>query len=439
MRLVLLALIVDARGISGIFTPDTAGYVHPMLGLLHGSFSSNGLAELHRPPGYPVFLLLSGLGKQAPELWVSWQIVLSLISIVFVYKTAIVIFESQRIASFCAILYAVEPVSVLYSDLLFPDCIFVCLLTIFIYCTVTYFRFTQMRWLIWSAVTITGCTYIKPVSYYLPACFAAGFIILPRGMSPARRVFGSACFLALCTLLIGGWQVRNYDLTGYPGFSSATEQQLYFYDAAGVVARQRHIDFFKAQEQLAADAEDWARPPGESENRFVGLRLRRERAAAISILKEAPLLYAKLHLRGVLVVLFDPNGTDLLRYLNVYPAHGGLMAMVVSRGILKTILWLAANRPIAFCTNLFLAAWMLLYYCLAVIGWPRTYIFADVFWVLVLMTAYFILVAGGPAAYGRYRDPVMPIVCIFAGAGIATLIDRFGTTAKRRESLHTST
>jgi hypothetical protein len=42
----------------------------------------------------------------------------------------------------------------------------------------------------------------------------------------------------------------------------------------------------------------------------------------------------------------------------------------------------------------------------------------DALWLLLGISLYFIAVSGGAQAVGRYRLPVMPIVCIFAAAGL---------------------
>ena len=43
----------------------------------------------------------------------------------------------------------------------------------------------------------------------------------------------------------------------------------------------------------------------------------------------------------------------------------------------------------------------------------------ETLWLLVAIALYFLAVSGGGQAVSRLRLPVMPILCIFAGAGIA--------------------
>lgn len=54
---------------------------------------------------------------------------------------------------------------------------------------------------------------------------------------------------------------------------------------------------------------------------------------------------------------------------------------------------------------------------------------------LLAVGAYFVLVSGGPAAENRFRLPIMPIVCLFAGAGLSVIWKRFKRGAACRASL----
>ena len=40
--------------------------------------------------------------------------------------------------------------------------------------------------------------------------------------------------------------------------------------------------------------------------------------------------------------------------------------------------------------------------------------------VLLGAVAYFLVVSGGPIGYSRFRHPMMPMICIFAGVGLVS-------------------
>jgi len=44
--------------------------------------------------------------------------------------------------------------------------------------------------------------------------------------------------------------------------------------------------------------------------------------------------------------------------------------------------------------------------------------------VLVLTIAYFVTIAGGPVAVGRFRHPAMPFVSVLAGMGLVAYASR---------------
>lgn len=62
---------------------------------------------------------------------------------------------------------------------------------------------------------------------------------------------------------------------------------------------------------------------------------------------------------------------------------------------------------------------LVLYYGLALWGWLRQQTKNSAAILLLLTAFYLIFVAGGAAGMARYRYPVLPIVCIFAGMGLA--------------------
>jgi hypothetical protein len=48
-------------------------------------------------------------------------------------------------------------------------------------------------------------------------------------------------------------------------------------------------------------------------------------------------------------------------------------------------------------------------------------------WLLLGVSLYFIAVSGGVQAVGRYRLPIMPIVCIFAAMSLSHPLNRFAS------------
>jgi hypothetical protein len=83
------------------------------------------------------------------------------------------------------------------------------------------------------------------------------------------------------------------------------------------------------------------------------------------------------------------------------------------------VLYLARTNPLAT-SVLFVTGVMLMgFYVLALIAvFSRRRFLDPAVLVLVASIGYFVLIAGGPIGYGRFRHPAMPMVCVLAGAGL---------------------
>jgi 4-amino-4-deoxy-L-arabinose transferase-like glycosyltransferase len=418
VRVILLLVVLQTSGIQGVFDPDTASYLAPIQGMMHGSFAAEGIPELSRTPGYPLFLLLTGMAVSHALLAISAQILLACLSVFFVYKIGLVLFQNERTAVLCAGLYSIEPGSITYSILLYPEALFVVLLLLFIYQILRFLLKPHWIPLLIAAMALSASVYVKPVAYYLPFCGAIGIAAFCyRSRLHARLLWGAA-FLLTCAALIGPWQVRNYVETGYSGFSSLSDWQLYSYNAVNVLADRDHLSMRAEWDKL------------DKINRPIEAALSRAQQfsyyhrEAVRIFKANPILFAKVQLRGVGAVILDPGGTENLKHLGLYPNDGYLGLMQADHGIFVTLWWAVRNRPLVGAVDLLLGAVLAVYYGLAVFGISRRAAHATLVLTVALIAVYFVAVSGGPAGRCRYRCPVMPIVALFAGAGLARMTSK---------------
>ena len=124
---------------------------------------------------------------------------------------------------------------------------------------------------------------------------------------------------------------------------------------------------------------------------------------------------------GHLYYVTDDSGLCLCRQ----PQSGGLLGDAVDHGIVAVVGRLFKERPVLFWSNLLLGLLLGLYYLLSAIGLLSGRFDAPAAVLLLAVAAYFVLVSGGPAGENRFRLPIMPIVCLFAGAGLSVIWKRF--------------
>ncbi len=425
LRALLLLIVLHTSGVKALYGADSYGYIAPIQHMLHGSFATDAGPELQRTPGYPIFLLLTGMAFNHPLLAVGSQILLAGFSTLLIDKIGLLVFTDAGIAIVAAALYAVEPLSILYGIELLSEWIFTALLLIFLYLLLRYLETPAWSGLILCACTVAATVYVRPASYYLPLCCAVGLALIPHPVKEMPRLVRALVFLLLCSVLIGAWRVRNYVETGYPGFSSIADNNLYFFNAGEVLAQKQHVSFAAELGLL-----HWQDMPGylsihpEQKNWTLPQILAYERRTALQTIAENKVLYLKDHLRGMVVVLFHPCATDYLWILGKSPLSsvsnfGETAAKYGRMAALWKSFW---AHPLVFSGTAILEAILIIYYGLALLGAYKLYPPGKAVLTLALFFLYFVVVAGGAAGMARYRYPVLPIVALFAGMGLARIL-----------------
>src|SRR2546422_63621 len=165
----ILAIAVVVRGLFAIgawlatkdipafYVPDTGTYIAPARELLtHGTFTRGGQPELARTPGYPL-LLVPGIWLGHPEsTTITLQIVLSALTVAGVFVLGRLVFNDQRVALVAAALYAVEPLSVIYSAILVAETLFTVLVVWSCVLIVAYVRGSRLGTLVGGMALLAG-------------------------------------------------------------------------------------------------------------------------------------------------------------------------------------------------------------------------------------------------------------------------------------------
>jgi 4-amino-4-deoxy-L-arabinose transferase-like glycosyltransferase len=422
---VLLPLIAytwtrDAR----IFnTPDTASYRACAESLARiGSFSIGRVPEIVRTPGYPVLLVPGVALGHVTAVTVLLQLVLGCATVLLVYRVAFILTGSRPSAAASGLLCAFEPLSVLYCSLLLAETLFATTLMLFLFLLLVYLKRGTMRHLAAAACALAVSVYVRPIAYWMPLVMTlllAAAACGRRGRR-GRDTLRAFAFLCICAALIGVWQVRNVRETGYRGFSGIGEQALYFYDAAAVEAAVRGESYYTAQRRVGYH--------GGAGDASEARRLERMAADARRIILAHPGTFAIQYARGVARTMFDPGAIDYLKFFGRYREGGGLLGEIIDRGLARTVYMLARTRPALFWGNLILGLVLLVYLGSALTAFARGPTRGITLAAVAVIALYLIILSGGANALGRFRHPVMPLVCVLAGCGL----ERVGRRGDRR-------
>jgi len=256
LRCLLTSVVFAINHTSGAYTLDTESYLITARKLIEsGQFANSVQPEIFRTPGYPLLLIPGILLGQQELVAIFIQIMLSCFTIFLIYKIALAIWGESKIATFCALLYAIEPVSILWLTLLMPETLFTALITLFIYLLIKYFTEKSWKYLLCAAITLAASIYVRPIGYYLPFLIAAILLIdsLTKIQKNKILMIHACVFFIVAMGSVGIWQVRNYVKTGYSGFAAVSDYNLYCYNGASVIAKQKNITFEEMSEQLGCN------------------------------------------------------------------------------------------------------------------------------------------------------------------------------------------
>jgi len=438
---VMLRLYVLSRPSIALYDPDSGIYVQLAQGLRAGCglrrLTGAGCAapELLRTPGYPLFLALF----RSPENALAMQSLLG--GMLCLPLGIFALHRWGKAAGLCAaVLLAVDGPSILIAGMFLSDVLFALLVTLWMLLEIRALETVAPRraafFVAIGAFCLSGALLVRPVGLLLlPVAVAMPFL------GPQRRLHQAAMALlaiSLPALTVVAWTQRNATETGVGTYSVAGDINLYYYEAAGVVARQRGESFEAAQRQLeravgvsaGAAGQDgpWS-PPAAGEH------LRRAlHAAGQRIVLHHLGLASLVTLQNFVYVSLAPERSALARILGTAGAHHVGPADAVEPGVWRiaaTLREMSASRLLTALVVLqlaiTLAAWCGVIRCMR---YWRSASRNERMILLSLLAGIIALLlpAAGPEATARYRVPAAPMLALMAGAGL------FGERVGQRRS-----
>jgi Dolichyl-phosphate-mannose-protein mannosyltransferase len=451
VRLAVSAILVAQNGTSIFLHADTFSYLIPGRNLLlHGQYMADSVPDLLRTPGYPLFLAMTSLAGLPAAAVVN--MILSVFSVLLVWRLGRAVFMDGRIALGAAWLYAFEPSAVTSSFVLTSETLFLALFLLSMERLAEFLRGRNLRVLAVAGLWLAAATFVRPVTYYLPVFLALGLLIVlarvpsfppqrqrPVAGGPGMRWKAPSVLLISVLPWLAAWQMRNWVETSYSGFTSILDENLYYLAAANLTARLEHrpardvIYGLEYGDYTGNSGQSYLFQPYLAQHpEQVGWsqaqRLAFMHSQSVRLIQAHPAVYLSLCVKDMFTTVFNPVVYYLDRSLHPKPplhptgvAAGGPSGWRLLLSKAQGDPFLAAETVISevvlLAVYLFAARGLLL----AVRGTFGRGLHKEFLWLLLGTSLYFLAVSVavvmGPLATPRYRMPVTPVVCILAVAG----------------------
>ncbi|MCL4469036.1 MAG: glycosyltransferase family 39 protein [Deltaproteobacteria bacterium] len=371
---------------------------------------------LIRAPGYPVyFTIIYSLFGIKPGIALFLQLLLSGFIPLLIFFNAERLF-GETIARTAALVSVVEPVSIIYSNLLLSETLFVIPMLISSLFLIEAVKRGSLSRLLVAAVCTGIAAYFRAVMFYMPFMYIAIYLLLAK-QSAKKRIVHIGAFAGVFVVVIAPWIIRNYVRYGYTGFCGIQDINLYYYRATGVAAQLEKRPFLDVQMEFYN-----AVPKGLSTSKEFSFY----RDRAMSIILNHPLVYLKVAIRGAVNLLLAPEryGVYMLSgHLNSYRLSGFLWDRFSIKSIVKKF---ASPSPLILCILIYQVLFTFAAIALALFGILvalRKYRYAELIIVLSIL-CYFIGVSSGPEADARMRIPILPYGLILSAVALNDLYQK---------------
>ncbi len=422
-----------------ISDPDSIGYCRLAENLRHHGIFSRSESPPFLPdnvitPVYPFFLaaLLSLAGG---SLWIIplAQGLINSLTAVFVLKTGERLFD-QRAGLIAGICYALDPSALVHTFSLLTESLFAFLFLLANFFLVKYIQQSSLKNLILSALLLALATLCRPVALYYFLVVAI-ILFVTRQQTLVGRAKNVTLYVFIFTLTLSPWLIRNKLTFGAANLTSIQGNNLLLINAAHLKAAQENLDYATAERLLEAEADSLLVARGltveklklEYHGRQYGYQINDPRQArvyeklAIEKIMASPLLYARVHLMGIIPSLFDASVRDIYHFRGKEKPLLGLRSLFVTGEIKSALKKLEAQIEAGYLI-LYLGhlGWLLMHYVFFAITICRLIKekTAAPLW-LMLMPLLYLLLITAPAGSERFRFPAMPYVYMLSGSGMA--------------------
>jgi len=385
--------------------------------------------ELFRTPGYPL-LLTASLVIHRPSFIVQALLVQLLLSLITVWLTSRLALElglRPVTSAFAALLVGLSPSLAFLSTKLISETLFTPMLLVCVLLLNRYRLSGRALDLIGTGVCCGLLVLVRPIATFFPFVIALYILWLalgPRFIAHRSALIAPLILLACASIVVAPWIIRNGTRTGRYIISTASEHNVYLYDAATVLAAEKGVTILQARDLMMAEAQAKFGPIDTNDEATMWQKLA---AVARPHLLQKPALAAPIWLFGVAADFLNPISVGpLLIHSGASPATGSAnllqssLALLVKGKITQafTTAWRVrvGGAPLFILVVLACAALfnlILIWFGFASLFLPRT---RRLLW-LLLPILYFTFLTG-TVGDARFRAPIEPLLCLFAAVAL---------------------
>ena len=348
-------------------------------------------------PIFPIFLKIFGYGLLARFVY----IIIFVLMLVLIYKITLKL-SSRKTAEIAILLVSIEPSLFISSLSLAPELLFSFALTLALYFGVCKpirnieFNFIALGILVGVSVLI------RPIALVMIICLVVFWII--TYVQTFRTTFLYTSITA--TVFALAWSIRNSLVHGFFNVSSISSNNIFWYEGVPALSEAKGISYEEAKNVEGALKKQII---GDNPSVLELHDYNSERG--LELIFEYPIGWIQSHLKGVGKILF---GVFKSKYIIIHQKVFGINDQAIQSmhfvvlGFITLIIWI-----------LFLN------------GVSQFYKF-DVFnsRMFLLIILAILLPATGQVANGRFRSPVVPIICIVAAIGTQNLLKKIHMVIK---------
>lgn len=380
------------------------------------------LPDSTRTPLYPLFLYLFYFLNQPGWAIIFIQAILSSLTACLVFSISQVLRIAKPFGIVVALLFALDPVSIFFTNTVLTETLFTFLFTLSMYYFIRSIQFHENGSLYASAVFIGLATLCRPVSLYLIPLLAVVYFISRK----VNRVFlykQAILYFGIVALFIGPWFLRNKMTYGQPFFSSISEINLLHY----TVLPMRSALENKPKSEIREDYETQLFGKLDFENDSSSILKVREFAheEAIRLISGNPVLFGKMALKSALHFFLKP----LRSYFDfqLFGAKGFDSVASVhqnnSSSYFQEVLSKTSNITLFIIGFQLLLMAITYLFILLSLKWWYQHAFES-FLFISLAIAYFAFTSTFADVDGRFRLPVIPILLILAAPGFGIFMKK---------------